>query len=289
MIYDTIIIGKGPAGISASLYVVRAGFSVLVLGMGHGSLEKADKIDNYYGFPEPISGLELVDRGTTQAIRLGVEIRQEEVVEIGLEETYLVKTGNGNYQGKTLLLATGKSRFRLKLPGFEAFRGKGISFCATCDGFFYRKKRLAVIGNGDYAANELHELRAFTDDITLFTNGLSITTSQFPSDVTVIPEKIVSFNGDEKLSGISTADGIVHSFDGVFVALGTAGAADFAAKIGVEVNGSDIVVDHDFMTNMSGLFAAGDCVGGFLQIAKAVSDGALAAKAMIGYIKAMRA
>lgn len=288
MTYDTIIIGKGPAGISASLYAVRAGFSVLVIGMGHGALEKADKIDNYYGFPEPIGGLELVDRGIAQATRLGVEIRQEEVIEIGQEETYLVKTASGSYQGKTLLLATGKSRFHLKVPGFEAFRGKGISFCATCDGFFYRKKRLAVIGNGDYAVNELHELRAFTDDITLFTNGLSVSSSQFPPDITVISEKILSFTGDERLSGITTTDGIVHPFDGVFVALGTAGAADFAAKIGVEVNGSDIVVDSDFMTNIPGLFAAGDCVGGFLQIAKAVSDGALAAKAIIGYIKALR-
>lgn len=286
MIYDTIIIGKGPAGISSALYLIRAGFSVLVIGKGNGSLEKAEKIENYYGFPEPIAGSDLVSRGIAQAERLGVRVKSEEVLSISPEDFFSIKTSHAEYQSKTVLFATGKSRFAMKISGFEELRGKGISFCATCDGFFYRNKRLALIGTGDYAAHELHELLSFTKNITLFTDGESVSSTLFPSEIEVVSEKITAFSGTDRLEGIVTADGVIHPFDGVFVALGTAGASDFALKIGVEVHGSDIVVDENFKTNIPGLFAAGDCIGGFLQIAKAVSDGALAAKNMISFIKA---
>lgn len=285
MTYDTIIIGKGPAGISAALYIVRAGMNVLVIGKGAGSLEKAEMIENYYGFPEPISGTDLVERGITQAERLGAAVVSAEAVAIGVEDCFTVKTADHEYRARSVLLATGKPRFSLKVPGFEDLRGRGISFCATCDGFFYRKKHLAMIGTGDYAANELHELLNITSDITLFTNGLPVASALFPSDIPVVTAKIAGFEGTERLSGIVTADGSVHPVDGAFVALGTAGAADFASKIGVEVNGSDIAVDGQFMTNIPGLFASGDCIGGFMQIAKAVGDGAVAAKNIITFLK----
>ncbi len=257
----------------------------MVIGKGSGSLEKTEKIENYYGFPEGVDGKELADRGIAQAERLGVEILTGEVVEIGMEDEFIVKTTEREYRSKTILLATGKSRFHLKVPGFDKLRGKGISFCATCDGFFYRLKRLAVLGTGDYAANELNELLSFTKDITLFTNGEPITSKSFPEGLRIITGKIGSFTGESRLEGITTEDSVSHPMDGVFVALGTAGAADFAAKIGVEVEGTSIVVNSKYMTNIPGLFASGDCIGGFLQIAKAVSDGALAAKHMISFLK----
>ena len=171
------------------------------------------------------------------------------------------------------------------MPGFEEFRGKGISFCATCDGFFYRKKRLAVIGSGEYAASEFHELLHVTDDVTVFTNGTPMRTDLFPEGVSVVAEKIARFAGTERLSDIVTEDGVFHPVDGAFIAIGTAGAADFAAKIGIALNGSDIAVDGCFMTNVPGIFAAGDCVGGLFQVAKAVSDGATASKAIIAFLK----
>lgn len=285
MTYDSIIIGKGPAGISAAVYLVRGGMRTLVIGKSRGSLEKAEKIENYYGFHEPVTGAELVDRGLAQAERLGVEIVTEEAVSIGMEENFVVKTVGGEYRARSVMLATGKSRFSLKVPGFEELRGRGISFCATCDAFFYRKKKLAVLGTGDYAASELRELLAVTSDITLFTNGEPLSSAAFPANIPVVTAKIARFDGTERISGITTADGVAHPADGVFVALGTAGAADFAAKVGVEVKGADIVVDGSFMTNIPGLFAAGDCTGGFLQIAKAVSDGAISAKSMMTFLK----
>jgi len=285
MEYDAIIIGKGPAGISASLYLARAGYRVLVFGKDKGALERAEKIENYYGFPEPLSGAELVDRGIDQALRLGVTVAAEEVTGIGIEDSFLVKTPQGDYRAKVVLLASGKSRSGLKVPGFEEFRGRGISFCATCDGFFYRGKKLAVIGAGEYAAAELAELLHFTRDVTLFTNGATPVPGAFPAEIARVDARIARFAGDERFSAIVTEDGVEHPVDGVFVAIGAAGAADFAAKVGIALDGQDIAVDGDFMTNLPGMYAAGDCVGGFLQVTKAVSDGALAAKAMIAYLK----
>jgi len=295
MKYDVVIIGKGPAGISSAVYLARAGYSVLVIGKDRGALERAETIENYYGFQEPIGGADLVERGIAQALRFGVTVLSGEVVSLALEDSFIARTVDNEYSSTALLVATGKQRMVLNIPGFEEFRGKGISFCATCDGFFYRNKKVAVIGSGDYAASELAELLHFTKDITLFTNGVSLATKLLPPEISVVSDKIAAFTGNEKLTGITLESQsqsqsqaqakTEYPVDGVFVAVGTAGAADFAAKLGVEVSLSDIIVDSSFMTNIPGLFAAGDCVGGFLQVAKAVADGAIAAKGIINFLK----
>jgi thioredoxin reductase (NADPH) len=281
---DAIVIGKGPAGISAAIYLKRAGIDVLVIGKGYGALENSDKIENYYGFEEPISGKELIEKGIKQAENLGIEVITDEVVSIEKYENFIVKTLDKSFEAKTVLLATGKSRVKIDIKGFEEFKGKGISFCAVCDGFFYRNKKVAVIGNGKYAANELSELMNFTKDITLFTNGQDLTTDNFPDDIDIVYDKISEIYGDDKIKGL-IAGNTNFDVDGIFVALGTASASDFAMKMGVFTEKDSIIVDEDFMTNVEGLYAAGDAIGGFLQIAKAVSDGAHASKGMIKYIK----
>jgi len=284
MIYDTIIIGKGPAGISAAVYLARSGHSVLVLGKDAGALERAESIENYYGFPEPLTGAELASRGVAQAERLGVDVRPEEVVHIGMEELWSVKTDADQYTGKTVFIATGKSRTALKVPGFDEFRGRGISFCVTCDGFLYRGKKLALLGAGEYAANEYAELAAFTSDRIVFTNGEDVT-GDFPPDTVFVTGKITAFTGAETIQSITTEDGTDYAVDGVFAAIGTAGASSFAATLGIALEGTDIVVDETFMTNIPGIFAGGDCTGGYLQIAKAVSDGAHAAKGINSWLR----
>ena len=281
---DVIIIGKGPAALSAAIYLKRANLDVLVIGKDYGSLEKAGAIDNYFGVPVGISGMELLEKGYEQARELDIEIRTEEVTGIRQEDNFIVQTTVGETEAIAVLIATGKSRAGLKVAGFEELSGKGISFCAVCDGFFYRGKSLAVIGNGDYAAAEITDLHHYTKDITLFTNGAPLITQRLNPDQKINHEKILEIKGTDRVDAIITEGG-AFPVDGIFVAMGTASAVDFASKIGALVGGGNIIVDPAFMTTVEGVFAAGDCTGGFLQVAKAVSDGAVASKGIIKFVK----
>lgn len=275
--YDTIIIGKGPAGISAAIYLKRSNKSVLVIGKDNGSLYEGVMIDNYYGFPGGISGTELIARGVEQAKEFGVDVVHEEVIAIDKLEHFTVTTTTHVYEAKTVILATGKPRTNLRIKGFQTYKGKGISFCVTCDGFFFRGKRLALIGYNDFMLHELRDMEFLTDKITIFTNANPLTVSV---DQPVVHDQILEIIGDgERATAIKTESGI-HEVDGIFVALGSPGAVDFATRIGAIVEGSNIVVDEDFQTNIPGLYAAGDTVGGVLQIAKAAADGMHAAIAL---------
>lgn len=280
--WDAIVIGGGPAGISAAVYLKRFKFDVLVLMKDYGSLAKTDHIENYYGFPAPVSGRQLVDNGLQQAARLGIEVRMEEVLSIDNPGNFLVRTVSGEYPGKTVLLATGSAHPGLPIPGFFRFVGKGISFCAICDGFLYRKKKIAVLGEGEFMAEELSVLRQFTSDLTVFTNGLPLKADI--GEVTVVTSKIKALDGDDVLSSIHT-ETQSYPVNALFVAVGTPSATDFALRMGAFVENNLLVVDSRFMTNIPGLFAAGDCIGGLTQIAKAVSDGAQAAIAIQKHLR----
>lgn len=282
---DAIVIGGGPAGISAAVYIARGNLKVAVLYKDGGSLERAEAIENYYGLARPVTGAQLLENGLAQAKRLGVEVIAEEVTAIEKLEHFEVTTPTNHYTAKAVLLATGKRRAMPKISGLKELSGKGVSFCAVCDGFFYRGKRLALIGSGDYAAHELEALFAFTDQITVFTNGNPVSQLLESKNARLVTEPIQSLAGDGRVRAVIIGDGTEYEIDGVFVAQGTAGAADFARKLGVLTEGENIVVDEHFKTNIEGLYAAGDCIGGLLQIAKAVSDGAHAATRMISYCK----
>ena len=154
--------------------------------------------------------------------------------------------------------------------------GHGVSYCATCDAFFYRGKDVAVLGNGEYALHEVQALLPVVKSVTLLTNGSPLT-AQFPPEVTVHPEKIDAILGEERVTGVQLNSGGIVELSGVFVALGVAGSTALARKLGAEVDGNRIVVDPRTMqTTLPGLYAAGDCTGGLLQVAKAVYEGALA-------------
>ncbi len=143
-----IIIGAGPAGISAALYAVRGNLDPLVINNGIGALKKAEKIENYYGLEHPLSGQELYDTGIAQAKALGVRILDAQVLGVGGFDTFVVKTTEGEFETQSLILATGSKRAAPKIPGVKEFEGKGVSYCAICDAFFYRGKDVAVLGNG---------------------------------------------------------------------------------------------------------------------------------------------
>ncbi len=281
---DVLIIGTGPAGISAALYTRRAGFGTTVIGLGVGALEKADKIENYYGLVEPLSGSELADIGINQAKKLGAVISREEVLDIRWDGDFSVSTTENTYTAKTVILTTGTSRKKLRAKNLEEFEGKGISYCAVCDAFFYRQKAVGVIGDGDYALHEVNELLPIASSVTLFTNGKPPQVD-VPDTVKVIDTPIASFFGDGVLKGIELSDGEKVYLDGVFIAVGTAAASDLAKKLGVETNGNNIVVDETMATNIPGMFAAGDCIGGHLQASVAVGEGAKAGLSAIAYIR----
>lgn len=289
MEYDCIIIGRGPAGLQASIYAVRGGLKVAVVGRDSGALEKTEMIENYFGFEHPITGPELMGAGLAQATRLGVEFFMEEVTSAGWGEKGLyVRFGDTQLDTKTVIVATGMPRRKPAIPGIDQFEGNGVSYCAICDAFFYKQKVVGVIGTGKYALSEASDLAPFASEITLLSNDRPFTEA-IPETLTLRQEKIVEIEGDEegRVKGVVFENGEKMAFDGLFVAEGTASALDFATKLGLEVKDSAIVIDQGGNTNLPGVFACGDCTGGLLQIANAVGEGAAAGMSAVAYVKQM--
>lgn len=282
--YDVIIIGTGPAGISAGIYTARARLHTLIIGASSGALSKADKIENYYGFSSPIPGEKLLSEGIIQAKSVGAEIVTDQVVNIGYEESFVVKAKNGEYKGKTVIIATGSNRTAPKIEGFTRFEGQGISYCAVCDAFFYRDKDVAVLGCCEYALHEASELLPIANSVTLLTNGVP-PIPEIPAQIPVITTQITALEGGDTLEKVKFADGNELPVAGVFVAIGVAGSSDLAKKLGAETEGLKVVVDENMATNLPGLYAAGDCTGGMMQIAKAVYEGAKAGMEAIKFVR----
>ena len=286
-----LIVGQGPAGLSAAIYAGRAGMNTLLLGCDP-KVAGDYTIDNYFGFPEPITGKELVERGTAQAKRFDVDIRCERVLSIHAEENgYRVKTESGEMNAPAVILATGVSRARPGIGNLADYEGRGVSYCVSCDGFFNRGKKVYVVGEGIFAANQALELLNYTPHVTICTQEKPLeVTPHFmeqldAADIPVIKKKIVGLEGDGGLKQVVLSDDSRQDAEGLFVAMGQAGAADFAASLGLMKNGSFIEADHRQQTNLAGVFAAGDCVGRFMQISVAVGEGAVAARSAIGYVK----
>lgn len=280
---DVVVVGGGPAGVSAAIYLKRFRLDVVIIMKDYGTLGKTDHIENYYGFVEPITGKQLFENGINQAKRLDIPVFEEEVLGIDYFDTFTVKTTKQEHEAKAVLLATGANRASLRVKGFKDFVGKGISFCAVCDGFIYRNKRIGLVGSGDFMLEELDVLRNFSSDITVFTDNSPL--EEPLEDFKVVTEKITEIKGNETISSVVTTKGEVE-IDVLFVAMGTPSAADFALRMGAFTDKNDIVVDKQLMTNIPGLFAAGDCIGGgWLQIVKAASDGSLAAFEINKYLR----
>ena len=274
---NVVIIGAGPAGVSAALYTARAGVDTTVLTKGPGALARAEGIENYYGVPGPVSGAELERRGIEGAKAVGVQFVEAEAVGLTFTDKLTVETLSGDYPADAVILATGASRAAPPIPGLKALEGHGVGYCATCDAFFYRGKDVAVLGSGEYALHEASALLPLAKSVTLLTGGAPLT-AEFPPEIALCTEKVEAILGEEagKVTGVRLAGGKELPLDGVFVALGVAGSTALARKMGAEVDGNRIVVDEHMMTTVPGLFAAGDCTGGLLQVAKAVYEGAMA-------------
>lgn len=306
--YDVIIIGAGPAGISASLYIKRANLNAVVIYSGESQLEKAHKIDNYYGFADGITGTDLYAAGIQQAKNLGIEVIKAEVTNIQMDSPaqYTVTANSKDYSAPAVVMATGNKKLRPLIDGLVDFEGKGVSYCAICDGFFYRKKRVVVIGNGTFAVAEAGHLAHIAESVTILTDGKDdseVRAAIAASDDGAVREKIavdtrkvtkICGNSDGvKVGGVQfasadSAGADTMPADGVFVALGSAGAADFAKKLGLALNGDSIAADAKMATNAPGFFSAGNANGGLLQVCKAVYEGGVAGLSAVEYVRALK-
>ncbi len=303
MNYDIIIIGAGPAGISSSLYAKRANLNVAVIYSGESQLDKAHKIDNYYGFPDGITGPDLYAAGIAQAKNLGIDVIKGEVTHIEMmapppATQYSVKAGEEEFTAPAIILATGNKKLRPAIQGITDFEGKGVSYCAVCDGFFYRKKNVAVVGDGTFAVAEAGHLAHIAESVIILTDGKADTEVKEALSKNALSDKIkidtrkvskiVSNAENTKVGGVEFADGEKLDLDGVFVALGSAGAADFAKKLGLMLNGDSIAANEKMATNAPGIFSCGNANGGLLQVCKAVYEGGVAGLSAVDYIRNMK-
>lgn len=292
MIYDVIIIGKGPAGVSSSLYVKRSNLNVLVLGLDDSALLKATSIDNYYGCNK-IKGSTLFYEGIKQAEDLDILIKTEEVTSINLESLenstnflFNVKTLNNEYKALALIIASGTKRSLPDISNLKDFKDKNLSYCAVCDGFFYKNKKAFVLGSGEYAISEALELTKNASEVVILTNGNNLEFNN--PKIKIENKKIRRFIGENRLTQIEFEDASIIDVPSLFIAWKTAGGYDFARKIGASIKDDKIVVDEKMKTNIPGLFACGDVTGPIFQVAKAVYEGEIAGLEASEYVKKIK-
>lgn len=276
-IYDVIIIGGGPGGVSAALYTVRGGLDTAIIHDGRSALSRTSVIQNYYGIGEA-DGKKLCESELLRVCRLGCKVFAEQVVSIEYTDgLFCVFTPNKVKYARRLVLATGAPRKNADIPGVDMYIGKGISDCAICDGFFYKNKNVALIGGGEYAKHEYGVLKAICKKVYVLTDGVC----DFQAD-NVISEKISGIKGDGKrATTVLFETGTTLDVDGIFIAKGVLGSAEIAKRIGILTDKSGaIATDETGMTNVPDLYAVGDCAVGIKQMAKAVYDGMRAAIAI---------
>ncbi len=273
--YDVAIIGKGPAGMTAAIYFGRANKKTIIFGKKNEIWNKSVIINNYFGVGE-IDGESLMKKGEEQVRSFNVEIVDDFVVGIKNKMThFVVETKDKSYEAKNIILAVGAPKRKKEIENEEEYVGKGVSYCVPCDGFFFKGKKVVVVGNTDYTLSEAKELLNYTKDITIMTNGKEpeFLTNEFKID----KRKIVKIVGEDKVDVIETEDGTIK-VDGIFIASGNAGASELAMMVGVLIDEENkIVVDNEMKTNIPHIWAAGDCTPGPQQIGKAVGEAIVAA------------
>ncbi len=292
--YDVIILGAGPAGLAAGIYARRAGLEAAILekGVPGGQVLTSPSIENYPGFPE-IPGMKLMDLMAEQAKRY-VEIKEgEEVVRIRSGEKFDLWTASGGrYTAKAIILATGSSHRKLEVPGEEQLNGKGVSYCATCDGFFFKGKDVIVVGGGNTALTDALYLHSIGSKVTIVHRRDSfradkhlqetIKGHRIPVLWSTVVEEVLGKDtvSSVKLRNVKTGAAEQRVINAVFVAVGEIPSSQLASELGLEMDPAGfIIVDKNFRTNIPLVYAAGDVSGGIRQIVAAVHGGAAAALA----------
>lgn len=300
--YDLIIIGAGPAGLTASVYASRYRLKHIVIGKAIGGyLPEIKNIENYPGF-KSISGVELTERLIKQVKNLDAEIREEEVIKAKkIKNWFEVLTNEKRkYRGKTILFASGTKRRKLNVPGEREFLGKGVSYCATCDAPFFKNKTVAVIGGSNSAAVSALHLSGFAKKIYVIYRRDKLRAEPYlvekilkhPKIEIIYNTNVVEIKGKEYVDGVvldrSHKKNRILSVDGVFIEIGFVPGTSIAKNLGVELNETGhIKINQDCSTNISGVYAAGDITNGsdnFRQIITAAAEGAIAARSVYFHI-----
>jgi len=301
--YDLIILGAGPAGMAASIYASRYKINHLVIGsVFSGSLFKAHKIENWPG-EKSISGSDLVAKFYEHAKSLGAEIIEEKVVEVSKNNgVFTVKTNlNKTYQTKAILIALGTKHRKLNVPGEEEFLGKGVSYCAVCDGAFFKGKTVAVVGGSNSAAMAAEMLSEYAEKVYIIyrkkpmrCEPVVLERLEKNSKIEIIYNtNVTKVSGDKRVELIEIDNKYKNSdkirLDGLFIEVGSVPFIDLAKELGVEIDKSGcIIIEASGATNIEGVYAAGDITNGsngLRQIVTAVSEGAIAATSIYGYLK----
>ena len=302
--FDVVIIGGGPAGLTAGIYCGRAKLKAVVfeaLSAG-GQVLMAGTIENYPGFPGGISGPELIEKFKKQLSEIGVPLREFVKVEGVLEKesSFIVKTTQGDVEAKCLIIATGAQPARLGVPGEDKFTGQGVSFCAYCDGFFFRDKKVAVIGGGDRAVEEALYLKNLAKEVYLIHRRDRLRAQKilqerlFESEniKTIWNSVVTEIKGDQsgvkalEIMDLNTGKRSFLEIDGIFVAVGQQPTSEIFRDL-VEMDEKGFIkTDLKGATSIMGIFAAGDVrVKELRQVSTAVGDGALAAWAAVEYLQ----
>lgn len=302
-IYDLIIIGAGPAGLSASIYASRYKMDHLVFGMEQGGqMNEIYEIENWPG-DISVSGKELIERMAMHVENYGVKVQHEPIISIKKIEDNIfeIESPSTSYKAKSIILAMGAKYRKMNIPGEKEFIGKGVSYCATCDAMFFRDKAVAVIGGGNSAAVVALELRDFAKKIYLIHKEEKLSAEPVLLDkmknekkIEIIDDtSILEISGEDKVKKI-ILDKLHNNktyldIDGVFIEVGTEPGVELARKLGAETDEQDYIkVKEDMSTNIPGVFAAGDITTGsnkFRQVLIASAEGAIAANGVYKILK----
>ena len=297
--WDVLIIGAGPAGFTAAIYAARFGLDTIIISKDlGGNMALTDLIENYPGFPEGISGSELTSRMHEQVKNLGVDVIFDEVERIDPTECayyegpckFAVKTKNGKeYKAKTIIIAVGAAPRKLHVPGEEEFTGRGVSYCATCDGPLFKGKKVIVVGGGNTALQEALYLKSIGVDVTLVHRRDKFRADKILQDrfkesgiPAILNTVVTEIKGNGKVEAVKlknrvTGEETEMKVDGVFIFIGYEPKTDFVKHLGITDEYGYIPVDMYMRTKIKGIFAAGDITNVFKQIAVAVGQGAIAA------------